>query len=95
MSVDNGSLFFTASRITNYFDVLKEWETRSSYHKSLVTMFTREYQHLPEIRVLSSNLEERTRCKLIVLKLGSLLRHSRFEMITTSAQQCCNRFARI
>ena len=37
---------------------------RSSYHKSLVTMFTREYQHLPEIRLLSSNLEERNRCKL-------------------------------
>ncbi|XP_065065498.1 exportin-6-like [Rhopilema esculentum] len=51
----------------------QEWEMRSSYHKSLVSMFTREYQHLPEIRVLSSNFEERNRCKDFIKRICCIL----------------------
>jgi len=51
----------------------QEWEMRSSYHKNLITMFTREYQHLPEIRILSSNLEERNRCKDFIKRICRIL----------------------
>eukprot|EP00794_Sanderia_malayensis_P009373 gene9373-10360_t len=51
----------------------QEWDMRSSHHKCLINSFTREYQHLPEIRVLSTNLEERNRCKDYVKRICRIL----------------------
>ena len=69
--LDRGTLIYSFVRfikliltVSCHYDT-QEWEMRSSYHKSLVSMFTREYQHLPEIRILSSNFEERNRCKCV------------------------------